>query len=205
VDIAVMSVAGMLVRLASNRPTTRFVTRSRVDVASWALVSAVIGGLFGWRVGIGLVGVSVVVLGTGLVVLAEIDLRTRRLPREISYPLFAVTFSLVVVSAVQEGRPGRISDALAGVAIATVVLLVLHVASRGGMGDGDVRMAPALGTFGLMGGVPTVWTGLLFAFVSAGVCVTALMIVGRANRFSTIPFGPFLIGGAITAALISGR
>ena len=203
-DIAVMSVAGALLRLASNRPTARFVTRSRVDVASWTLVSAVIGGLFGWRFGFGFVGASVVLLGTGLVVLAEIDLRTRRLPREISYPLFAVTLSLVVVTAVHEGRLRRISDALAGAAIATIVLLVLHVVGRGGMGDGDVRVAPALGTFGLVGGVQTVWAGLLVAFVSAGACVIALMIMGRANRSSTIPFGPFLIGGAITAVLIMG-
>lgn len=204
-SVALMSVGGALAWLAMYRPTSRFVERSRFDAVTWLLVSASIGGLTGWRFGMGLVATTVVVLGTGLVTLAEIDLRTRRLPREISYPLVALTLMLVVVTSLLEGRSQRFVEALVGVVITTGVLGALHLTSRGGMGDGDVRAAPALGAFGFLGGVQTVWTGLIAAFVAAGVYVVALMCLGRATRSTTIPFGPFLIGGAIVAALITGR
>lgn len=201
--IAVMTIAGALLWLASCRPTSRYVVRSRTDIVSWTLVSAVISGVLGTRFGMGAVGCTVVIFATGSVVLAEIDLRTRRLPREISYPLFGSMVVSIGIIAWLEGTSRPLVDALVGAAIVTGILLVLHLLSRGGLGDGDVRLAPALGTLAFIGGVETVWTGLFVAFVSAGACVAVLMVSGRASRSSTVPFGPFLIGGALVATLLT--
>jgi prepilin signal peptidase PulO-like enzyme (type II secretory pathway) len=49
-----------------------------------------------------------------------------------------------------------------------------------------------------------VWTSLLVAFVAAGAFVIVLMVSGRATRTTTVPFGPFLAGGAIVTVLVTG-
>ena len=159
------------------------------------------GELLSW--GVSAVGISALNVVVGSIVLAEIDLRTRRLPREISYPLFGSMLLCIGISSWHEGTSRRLVDALVGAAIVTGVLLVLHLASRGGLGDGDVRLAPALGSLAFVGGVETVWIGLFVAFVSAGIGVALLMALGRASRSSTVPFGPFLIGGALSAVLLT--
>jgi leader peptidase (prepilin peptidase)/N-methyltransferase len=203
-NVVVMAIFGTVMWMVAWRPTERFVDRSRVDVAIWTVVSAVLGGLIGWRFDVGLLAITACTLAVGLVVLTEIDLRTRRLPREISYPLFGSVLTLVgVVSWVGEGD-GRIIQTVLGATVATIVLSILHWSSRGQLGDGDVRLAPALGTVASFGGVSAVWTSLLVAFVAAGAFVIVLMVSGRATRTTTVPFGPFLAGGAIVTVLVTG-
>ena len=203
-NVVAMAIFGTAMWMVSWRPTACFVDRSRVDVATWAGVSGLLGGLIGWRFDIGLLAITACTLAVGLVVLTEIDLRTRRLPREISYPLFGSVLTLVgVMSWVGDGD-GRFGRTMVGAAVATVALWILHWLSRGQLGDGDVRLAPALGTVASFGGVSAVWTSLLVAFVAAGAFVIVLLVSGRATRTTTVPFGPFLAGGAIVTVLVTG-
>jgi leader peptidase (prepilin peptidase)/N-methyltransferase len=203
-NVVAMAIFGTAMWMVACRPTARFVDRSRVDITTWAVVSAVLGGLVGWRFDVGLLAITACTLAVGLVVLTEVDLRTRRLPREISYPLFGSVLTLVgVVSWVGDGDE-RITQTLLGSAVATIALSILHWLSRGQLGDGDVRLAPALGTVASFGGVSAVWTSLIAAFVAAGIFVSVLMLFGRATRTTTVPFGPFLAGGAIVTVLVTG-
>lgn len=202
-DVVVAATMGIIGWFVLRRVASRFV-RSSSRALGWGLpVAGCLGAAFGGRFGIGPVGISAVLFVVGSIALAEIDLRTRRLPREISYPLFGSMLVVIGIAAWNEGTSRRLVDALVGAVLVTLVLVVLHLASRGGLGDGDVRLAPALGTLAYLDGVDTVWAGLLIAFVSAGLCVVVLMALGRASRSSTVPFGPFLIGGALAAALFT--
>lgn len=187
-----------------RRTTSSFADRSTTGDGVGALLSFSLGIVIGWRFGFSLLGATVVVMAVGLTVLSEIDHRSRRLPREISYPLFALGLILAAGVAIDEGTTTRFVDAILGAGFATVVLGVLHLVSRGGLGDGDVRLAPALGVLGVVGGVPGVWTGLSIAFVAAGVVVLVLWAIGRTRRTTTIPFGPFLAAGAVASAIIGG-
>lgn len=183
--------------------STKLVSRRRRDIAFWSAVSSVLSAVVATRWGLSWIGVAGVILVVGFVVLAEIDIACRRLPREISYPLGMCVVFLVAMGAVSEGDVTRLLDALAGSMIATGLLFVLYRASRGGLGDGDVRLAPALGTVAGFGGVSAVWTALFVAFLSAGVVVGSSMLLRRATRESTIAFGPFLVAGAITSILVA--
>ena len=202
-DVVVAATIGTLGWFALRRVTSTFVRPTHRDLVWGTAVVGCLSGAFGGRFGIGPVGVTALIFVVGSIVLAEIDLRTRRLPREISYPLFGSMLLGIGISSWHEGTSRRLVDALVGAAIVTVVLLVLHVVSRGELGDGDVRLAPALGTLACFGGIETVWTGLFVAFVSAGGYVAVLMTLGRASRSTTVPFGPFLIGGALSAVLFT--
>lgn len=203
-DVIGTTVLGIAMWFGWWRPASRFVTRSRLDVALWVSITGLVSASTGRRFGSGLVGATVVALCVGLVVLTEIDVRTRRLPREIGYPLFALVMIMVAALSWHDGRVDRFVDALTGATLATVVLLMLYAMTRGGLGDGDVRLAPALGSVAAIGGVPIVWSALFVAFVTAGTWVIVLMALGRTNRRATIPFGPFLAGGTVIAVLVSG-
>ena len=71
-----------------------------------------------------------------------------------------------------------------------------------GMGFGDVKLAGVLGLYlgwlGLgRGRQPAAFLGFLFGGVVGG----ALMVVRRAGRKSQIPFGPFMLAGALSRSL----
>ena len=79
---------------------------------------------------------------------------------------------------------------------------LVYVASRGGMGDGDVRLSPLLGVylgwlnpgFVLRRAVPRLPAG--------AVVGVAMMAGGKAGRKTAVPFGPFLALGTVVAILL---
>lgn len=107
-----------------------------------------------------------------------------------------VTLILASVGLVRAWYEGQLFDAAYGAVVMLAIMLVLYFASRGGMGEGDVKLAPALG----------IWLGLehgllclLLAFVSGGVVVALLLLCKRGKLKQAIPFGPFLCAAAVAA------
>ncbi len=84
---------------------------------------------------------------------------------------------------------GDVWSALQGALLATVVMLAIYWASRGGMGLGDVKLGCVLG---LWLGAEQIWLCLLLAFISGGVIGILLLVCGIKTRKDAIPFGPFL-------------
>jgi leader peptidase (prepilin peptidase)/N-methyltransferase len=144
-----------------------------------------------------LVGYCVFV--AGLIALTAIDIRTHRLPREITYATAALGVPFLVVDALVREEPSRITNLLLGAVIALVAMGAIYVASRGGMGDGDVRLAPLLGGFTGWLGLTTVPIGLFLGFFFGAVVGVAMMAGGKAGRKTALPFGPFLAAGAVVA------
>ena len=73
----------------------------------------------------------------------------------------------------------------------------LIIITRGkGMGGGDVK----LGAFiGLMLGFPNALLALVLSFLTGAVFSIGLIIAGKKHFGQTIPFGPFLVLGSLTA------
>ncbi|MCU1504859.1 MAG: peptidase family protein [Ilumatobacteraceae bacterium] len=138
-------------------------------------------------------------LGAGLVALTAIDLRTKRLPREITYATAAVGAPLLVVAALVRHEPQRIWTMACGAGIALAITLAIYVVSRGGMGDGDVRLAPLLGMYLGWLNPGLVPVGLLFGFFAGALVGGLLLVAGRAGRTTAIPLGPFLALGTVAA------
>ena len=90
---------------------------------------------------------------------------------------------------------------LVGAGIALGIMLVVYVAGRGGMGDGDVRLAPLLGLYLGWLNPGLVPVGLFFGFFAGAVVGVALLAARRAGRRTAVPFGPFLALGTIAAVL----
>ena len=81
-------------------------------------------------------------------------------------------------------------------------MAILYVASRGGMGDGDVRLSPLLGAYLGWLGLAYVPVGLFLGFLFGAIVGVAAMVIGRAGRKTAIPFGPFLAAGTIVAVFV---
>ena len=142
------------------------------------------------------------VLAAGLVALSWIDLKTKRLPREIIYVTAAIGVPLLCVAALVRHEPKRMLTMLIGAALALAFMGVVYLVSRGGMGDGDVRLSPLLGAYLGWLNPGFVAVGLFLGFVLGAVAGLALMAVGRAGRKTAVPFGPFLAMGALISIWI---
>ncbi len=93
--------------------------------------------------------------------------------------------------------PGLVSALLGGIA-GMLLFIFIAIASRGGMGWGDVKMAALLG---LVLGFPLVFVAIFVAVVAGGLVAIALLIAGTKGRKQGIPFGPFLSLGAMVTLL----
>jgi leader peptidase (prepilin peptidase)/N-methyltransferase len=92
---------------------------------------------------------------------------------------------------------GRLVPALVAGAGAAALILLIVVASRGGMGVGDVKLAALIGVFLASPALAAV--ALFLAFVCGGLTGLALLTLRLRGRKDAIPFGPFLAAGAVGA------
>ena len=144
------------------------------------------------------------VLGAALVALVWIDIREFRLPREITYTALALGAASLAVAAFVDDDPARLGRAALGSVIALAVMVAVYLASRGGMGDGDVRLAPLLGWYLGDRGLALVPIGLFAGFVLGAVAGLGVIATGRGGRKTALPFGPFLAAGTVMT-IIAGQ
>ncbi|HEV7624199.1 MAG TPA: prepilin peptidase [Amnibacterium sp.] len=130
------------------------------------------------------------------VALAVIDLDVRRLPDAIVLPSYLVAAALLVAVDVLSGDPAKLPLVVIGGAGSFLFYYLLRVAKPGGMGLGDVKLAGVLGLYLGQAGLAQLLVGTFAAFVLGGVAGVALIVAGRSTRKSTIPFGPWMLGGA---------
>lgn len=70
---------------------------------------------------------------------------------------------------------------------------LLHFLSGGkAMGFGDVKLAFLMG---LLLGYPVILAAMFIAFILGAIIGTGLILAGRSNIKSKVPFGPFLVVG----------
>jgi leader peptidase (prepilin peptidase) / N-methyltransferase len=128
-----------------------------------------------------------------LLVLTATDLEQRRLPHLVLDPLIVAAAVFVPFNPAVDPLM-----AVIGAAAAVGFLGILALVVRGGLAVGDLYLVAPIG---LMLGWPTIFTALFAAaFLAAGTSI-ALLALRRVGMRSYIPFGPFLVGGAVIALL----
>lgn len=168
-----------------------------IETANAALF-VLLGAKFGADVAL----IAFCIMGAALVALVWIDLHEFRLPREITYSAIALSAPVLVLDALLDDQPDRIWKAALGAGIAVAIMGLIYVVSRGGMGDGDVRLAPLLGLHLGYLGLGLVPAGLFFGFLLGAVIGVVAMAVGSAGRKTALPFGPFLAAGTVSAVFV---
>ncbi len=141
------------------------------------------------------------------VALALVDAHTHLLPTRLIWPALAGAAGVALVVALVAGDLASFGRAAGAGATTFVVFHALWWWRPDGMGYGDVRLSALVGfALGLLGWA-TVVLGVYGAFV-----VFSLAAVGRAVRRrqraalrEALPFGPFLLAGAVAAIAATGH
>lgn len=142
--------------------------------------------------------VHLALAGVGLW-LISIDARRHKLPNRIVLPTLGALIVLVIAEALMTADAERMLRALLGALALGVFYAVMHLASRQGMGGGDVKLAAVIGLVLAWHGWWTLLLGSAAAFLLGALFVLALMLMRRANRSTRIAFGPWMILGAALA------
>jgi len=183
--------------------------RCRIDIGKepliLELVTGLLFGMFAWKFGLDWALPAYCVLAVGLVGLSWIDLKTKRLPRQIIYVTASIGVPLLCVAALARDEPRRMWMMLLGAGIELAFMGIVYLASRGGMGDGDVRLSPLLGAYLGWLNPGLVSVGLFIGFLIGAIVGVAMMASGRAGRKTAVPFGPFLAFGTIVAIFVGQR
>lgn len=132
------------------------------------------------------------------VALTLIDIDVMRLPNSIvlpAYPVGAVLLAAAIFlgpSTWWDGVRGLI-----GAAALFVLYAVLWLVKPGGMGLGDVKLAGVVGGYLGVLGFGSLIVGAFAAFVVGGLWSVVLVLAKGGTRTSKVPFGPFMVAGAI--------
>lgn len=174
--------------------------------ARYPIVEATVGVLFlalavRYRTDLPLLPALLYLAAIG-VALSMIDLDVHRLPNVLTLPSYVVGAVLLTVAALLRHEPVRLLHAAIGMAVLYALYFVLMLAKPGGMGFGDVKLAGVLGMYLGYLGWGSLVVGAFLAFLIGGVVGVALMALGRAGRKSRIPFGPYMVAGALIAVFV---
>lgn len=142
-----------------------------------------------------------------LAALAAIDLDVHRLPDRLTRPSALLSAAAVTVSSAATGDWSGLGRAgLAGAALGAAYVVVMWASpGGGGLGYGDVKLAPSLGLLTGWVSWSAVATATLVAFLTGGLWAAYLMVTRRARGSDRFAFGPFMILGALAAIVLEGR
>jgi len=133
-------------------------------------------------------------IASSLVIIFIYDLKHYIIPDRVLFPAIIIT----IIYRLLENFPLFLNYFWA-VAVASGFFLFIFFISRGRwMGFGDVKLAILMG---LLLGLPNVLVALFLAFFFGAVIGVILMVRGKKELKSEIPFGPFLILGTFISLL----
>jgi leader peptidase (prepilin peptidase)/N-methyltransferase len=135
--------------------------------------------------------------------LALIDLDVRRLPNAIVLPSYAIGAALLLAAALTGGNWDAAARGLLAMALLFALYFAIAFAFRGGMGFGDVKLAGVLGLYLGWLGWSSVLVGAFAGFLLGGLVGVVLLATRRAGRRSALPYGPFMLTGALVAVFLA--
>lgn len=158
-----------------------------------------------WPISLSGVGLFVFVLWlaflVGFVILTIYDLKWMLLPDIVVYPLISLAVAGVLVVWLCFGGSSEAAlGAVSGAAIISGIFYVLYKLSKGRwIGFGDVKLGIVLGL--LSGSALSSLLVLFIASIIGMLIALPLMLFGKANRKTQLPFGPLLIIGLFVTVL----
>lgn len=176
-------------------------TRISVRYPAVELVTAALFAGVGWRIGPHVTLIGFLWLSGVGVALAAIDLDLHRLPDALTLPSYAVGVA-VFLAAVGLGHDSwSLARALIGMALLFGFYFATALVYPRGMGFGDVKLAGVLGLFLGWLGWSQLAVGAFMAFLIGGLVSIGLVLFRGAGRKTAVPFGPFMLLGALVGLL----
>jgi len=148
-----------------------------------------------WRFGVGLETVVYALLLSSLLVITFIDLDHQIIPDRITLP--GMIIGLVASTLI---LPLGFLNALVGLLLGGSLFYGVAMASRGGMGGGDIKLIAMIGAF--LGWREALLTIFIGALTGSVIGIFLIAFKGKSRKYP-VPFGPFLSLGALIS-LFSG-
>ena len=135
-----------------------------------------------------------------LVLLLATDLDQRLLPNELTLPMIPAALALTLAGQNPLLAPGDLPIALlVAIAVPGFLWLVSIPFGAGAIGQGDLKL---LVSAGILGGPLRLMTGGIWGALLGGAVILGLLMARRITLKTYVPFGPFLIYGALAAILL---
>ncbi len=134
-----------------------------------------------------------------LTLLLATDLDQRLLPDVLTLPMIPLAFLYALSGRDPLVGPALVPAVLAAVAIPAALYLPSLAFGPGAFGLGDVKLLVAVG---LVSGAYRALVGVVSGVFLAGAVIVVLLLARRITLKSYVPFGPFLIVGALWAILL---
>jgi leader peptidase (prepilin peptidase)/N-methyltransferase len=172
--------------------------------ALYAVTSGLLSAVTAWGIGLRWLLAAWLFLALVGAVLSFIDLAHHRLPDRLVLPSYPITIMLLALSGAITGEWQAVLRGLLAAVAMFAAYFLLALIYPAGMGMGDVKLAGVLGLgLGYLGW-GYVFIGFLAAFFLGSFVGIALLALRKVTRKTAIPFGPFMVLGAVLAVLVGG-
>ena len=132
-----------------------------------------------------------------LVLLLATDLDQRLLPNELTLPAIPIALALDIAGLNPLVSLDQLPLAIVfAIVVPGILFLVSIPFGAGAIGQGDLKL---LVSVGLLAGPYRLFVGVIYGALLAGVVIVVLLVARRITLKTFIPFGPFLIIGALWA------
>ncbi|HWJ11273.1 MAG TPA: prepilin peptidase [Nocardioides sp.] len=184
---------------------------ARPRLGPWcAVAGALAGGALGAAIGWAWALPWLLVLVAPCIALAVIDYVTWYLPKRLVLPSYAAVAVLQVVATVALGKPMLLVLAAGGMVALGGYYGLMWLISPRVMAFGDVRLGGLIGLALGPLGATTVFVSVLAAAVLSVIAYVPMRLRGNAIRREgvrgplkeNVPYGPFLLLGALVAVLV---
>ena len=136
------------------------------------------------------------------VALALIDLDVQRLPDVLTLPSYPVGIVLLGVASWAHHDGWTLVRALIGMAVLFAFYFTVAVIAPRGMGFGDVKLSGVIGLYLGWLGWGQLAVGAFAAFAVGALVGIGLILFAGGGRKTKVPFGPFMLVGALLGILL---
>jgi leader peptidase (prepilin peptidase)/N-methyltransferase len=190
--------------MSVERSAVPVVAICRRNAVPMIIVTLVVEVLLAWRIGADAALPAFLVAGVAGVVLATVDLATKRLPNPLVLATYGAGLVLLGLAAAVSGNAAPLLRAALGMVALFGFYLMLALANPAGLGLGDVKLAGALGLYMAWRGWNVLLVGALAGFMLFVLVALVLLAARRVSRSSELPFGPFMLVGALLGIVTDG-
>lgn len=135
--------------------------------------------------------------------LGRVDLEKHLLPNPMVLTLLCAGLTLLTLSSWASGQWASLFQAVAGAVILLLVYVLMALASPGGIGMGDVKLAAPVGLYlGYLGWSSLFYGGAL-AFVVGGIVSAVFIGLRKLKPSAEIAFGPSMLGTTLCMILLT--
>lgn len=160
------------------------------------VLTALLSGFVAWHFGFGGLLIAALIFVWALIALAAIDIDTQLLPDDITLPLMWLGIFINMHNGFTNLHSSVIGAAAGYLSLWIIYWIFKLITGKDGMGYGDFKLLAAIGAWLGWAVLPLV---ILLSSLVGGIVGIGLVIASKLNKNVMIPFGPYLVGGALIA------